>query len=295
MDLAIRRATPRDRRAVLEMVRTNWGGGDYLPHVFDRWVRSRRHPLYVACAGERVVGVARLAWLAPHEAWLETLRVAPRWRRRGVGRALMEYRIARAREKGARRIAFSTAYDNVAIHRAARHLGFRRVAALQRREAQARAGPSPRRAVRRELAALWRLAVAARRPLSRFVNVGFGWRWKPIVRDDLTRAVRRGGCLVVDGPSGVGALAVVDVLDDRDSARVGERPAGSVRTLSVRYLAGSAPSIRSLLGSLRAEASRRGLAKVSCYAPHRELGATFESAGYRRPWRGSARLYERVL
>jgi hypothetical protein len=74
----------------------------------------------------------------------------------------------------------------------------------------------------------------------------------------------------------------VDASDDR-------------RTLSVRYLAGSAGAMRSLLGSLRAEASRRGLAKVSCYAPHQGLRATFEGAGYRPPWRGAALLYERFL
>jgi GNAT superfamily N-acetyltransferase len=64
-------------------------------------------------------GVAQLRfrfglWLAGTDCWLEDLFVAPPARRRGVGAALVQASIARARERGARRIELDTNETNAA-------------------------------------------------------------------------------------------------------------------------------------------------------------------------------------
>src|ERR671936_1088699 len=146
MELVIRRARPADKRGVREAVRTIWNGGDRVPALFDSWVTHRTGPFFVAELGGRVVGMGKLTRITGREAWLEGGRVAPRYRRRGIATALIAHRIAYARERGLRVLRFSTASDNTPIHRAARRFGFRRVAVLWRHEADAIAGPSPRRA-----------------------------------------------------------------------------------------------------------------------------------------------------
>src|SRR5436305_1450812 len=124
--MRIRAAQPRDKRAVRDLC-DRIRRGDYVPSVFDDWVRDRRGRLWVALVAGRVVAVAKLTLLGDREAWLHALRVDPRFQRRGVATALVEHRLARARGFGARVARLDTSEDNVAIHRLMRRYAFRRV------------------------------------------------------------------------------------------------------------------------------------------------------------------------
>jgi len=272
MELVIRRARPADRAEVMAALRSD----DYVPDVFDEWVRLRRDRLFVATLDMRVVGVARLSWLDPTHAWLEALRVHPRFRRRGVGRALMRHRIGLARDGGARWIAFSTAADNEPMRRNARALGFRVAARFQGVEATAVAGEPPARARRGDIAWLWRHVAG------RDVMIGDGgrWRWQPLRGDDLRRAISRGLCFIDETEGEPRAFAIVD-------------PRTS--WLWVRVLVGSAPGRGRLLRALRAEARRRGLRKVGYSMPVPGIARTVVGAGFpASPW-AAALLYAREL
>lgn len=282
MDLAIRPALPRDKRGVFDAIRTVWGGNDYLLKTFDDWVRQRRDRLYVAELDGRIVGVARLAWFSPSEAWLETLRVHPRFRRRGIGRALMRHRIAIARAAGARRIAFSTESQNESQIRSARHLGFRRLATLQWMVARARSGEPPRRARPEDEASLRRL-VRDRSTTDRvLIHRDRGWRWQRLERSDISAAIRARRCYVSDGPRGVRAFAIVEPDKANDE-------------LIIRLLVGGAHGTGELLDRLRAVARGLALSQVSAFRPEARLGATYAKAGYRAPWRFSVAYFERSL
>ncbi len=282
MDLAIRPALPRDKGAVFEVIRTIWRGDDYLIRTFDDWVRRRRDRLYVAELDGRIVGVARLAWFSPTEAWLETLRVHPRFRRRGIAGALMRHRIELARRAGARRIAFTTGSENTPQLRNARRLGFRRVERLQLTFARAAKGPLPRRATRAEVPALWRLAEASRRPHTSLIHRGFGWRWQRMTRADLASAVRRGRCYVVEGPRGIRGFAIAEPITEE-------------RQLHLRALVGGAVATEALLHGLRAIAQAEHLPTVAAYKPLTTLDGPFRRAGYHRAWPWSAAYFERSL
>ncbi len=273
LDVYIRRARPSDKRAVREIARTIWGGDDYVPEVFDDWVKDRRGGLWLAIVGDRPVGVARLTLLGDREAWLHALRVHPRWRRRGVARVLIAFRLDRAKRLGARIARLDTADDNAPVHQLTRRFGFRRVARYAFWRKPARAGRIPRQANGSELAALWRLARGA----DLLLHGEFERRI--LSRDDLARATRAGRCLVVGHLGEPAAMALVEPR---------------VEGLRLRYLAGSGRALRELLSVLPAEASRRGKERVGVTASP-ALWRALRAARFRRPWSGEMHVFEKRL
>jgi len=84
-------------------------------------------PVHVAEAGGRVVGMVSLnvfTTMTGPKAYLDHLVVDPDWRRRGVGRALVEHAIALATAAGASRIDLTAGPDKAAGRSLYGSLGF---------------------------------------------------------------------------------------------------------------------------------------------------------------------------
>jgi ribosomal protein S18 acetylase RimI-like enzyme len=95
----------------------------------DALVSSDDAPTYVAEIGDQVVGMVTLCvftTLTGSKAYLDHLVVAPDFRRRGVGRALVEHAIDQARVAGASRIDLTANTSKQAGHTLYRSLGFQR-------------------------------------------------------------------------------------------------------------------------------------------------------------------------
>src|SRR5437762_12437298 len=120
----IRAAQPKDKRAVRALCARIWSD-DYIPDLFDEWVRDRRGRFWLAVDDGRVIGIAKLTLIGQHEAWLHALRVDPRHRRSGVGTALLAHRLERARRLGARVARLDTQEANTAVQRTMRRFGLR--------------------------------------------------------------------------------------------------------------------------------------------------------------------------
>ena len=284
MEIVLRRAQPGDKRTVEDLCRRIWGRHDYLPEVFDEWVRDRRGGLWLASIDDRVVGVAKLTLLGDREAWLHALRVDPRCRRRGVATALVAHRLDRAKRLGARVARLDTGDDNIAVQRLARRFAFRRVGRYTFWRRRARVGPVPRSAVAADLNALERLALTGDGLLhERFAR-------RALDRKDLARAIRRHDCLVAGRLGRPLAMAIVD----RTSLPAGTRSGAALERLRVLHLGGSGQGLRSLLAALPAEAARRGLQNVGIPAQARHWPA-LRALQYRRPWPDSMLLFEKTI
>ena len=92
-------------------------------------IRSDDAPAYVAEIGERVIGMVTLCvfrTLTGTKAYLDRLVVAPNWRGRGIGRALVRHAIERAEAAGASRIDLTANDGKQAGRLLYESLGFQR-------------------------------------------------------------------------------------------------------------------------------------------------------------------------
>lgn len=84
----IRIAQESDRVTVLEFCRETFSWGDYIADVWGKWMSSGG--LYVCDEDGLVVGIYHIAFLSG-EAWLEGMRVHPRYRKKGIGSKMMHH------------------------------------------------------------------------------------------------------------------------------------------------------------------------------------------------------------
>ena len=97
-----------------------------------------RARIYIARDGGRIVAMAALHFTTSTAeggkvAWFEDCIVRPEHRRRGLGKALLEYVIAQARAEGALRVMLLTDGDNHGAQALYRKSGFRDSAMLAMR------------------------------------------------------------------------------------------------------------------------------------------------------------------
>ena len=270
--MKIRRARATDKRAVRAMLARLWRD-DYIPDVFDEWVRDRRGGLWVAVEDGAIVGIAKLTLLGDREAWFHALRVDPRYHRRGIGTALLAHRLERARRLGARTFRLDTAADNVAVHRLMRRFGFRRIETFTAVVARARAGDAPPRASAKDAAAVLRILVRGDGLFHTPYTV------RRVTRADVAGAAREGKCLVTED-----AAAIVEPWNRT----------GLPTRLAIYALGGTSRGVTELLRGLRAEAKRHKQPRVGFAAPSRWWRAA-RAAGYRKVWPDAMHIFERKL
>ena len=121
--LHIEPAEPRDARELARIhgqgFYRGWPSADFASFLDDRAT-----PAYIACdARRRIAGFALIRTVAD-EAELLTIAVDPRWRGRGVGRALMDAAFADLMLSPARRMFLEVDEQNLAAIRLYQKLGF---------------------------------------------------------------------------------------------------------------------------------------------------------------------------
>lgn len=126
MSVAIRPATEADLDVIVDI--ENGAFSDPWTRRSFRSLMVAPHSWFVVAtdAAEHVVGYAVLLVTAP-DADVANIAVAPRGRRGGVGRALLEHLLARARRSGVERVFLEVREGNVAAKSLYTALGFTRV------------------------------------------------------------------------------------------------------------------------------------------------------------------------
>jgi GNAT superfamily N-acetyltransferase len=130
LSVRIRRARASDKEEILEFVKDIWRGHDYIPRVWDDWLRDRKGQMFVADLNGRPVGMNRIRFMPDGSGWLEGVRVHPNFRRMGIATQLGRNSMSFARKRGLRTIRLTSGYFNKPAHAQVAKMGLKEVARM---------------------------------------------------------------------------------------------------------------------------------------------------------------------
>jgi ribosomal-protein-alanine N-acetyltransferase len=118
-----------DIEPVMTIEKELFGDDAWSDAMFWSELAQRDTRLYlVEEAEDTVMAYAGLCAYVPHEAYIQTIAVAPRAQRRGVGTALLEELIDEARKRGVGHLDLEVRADNDAARRLYERHGFIEIA-----------------------------------------------------------------------------------------------------------------------------------------------------------------------
>ncbi|MBF6592279.1 MAG: GNAT family N-acetyltransferase [Ktedonobacterales bacterium] len=293
--LAVRSAQPEDRDAVFAFCARTWGDdGDYLPSVWDAWLRDTTGTLLIGTLDEWPVAVAHIRMLSDDEAWIEGVRVDPTLRQRGLGRVLISRALVVARERGAAVARLISDADNLPSQRLFAAFGFTRVAELAHYQAEpltleTKAELSPLLIpTEADFERIWAwLEQSNLTPFNGGLEVNH-WTARALTEPQLRAYLTMGAVMLLEAYETIQALAVAVVEAPEET-----KP---MPVLFVRYMDGQAEGIGRLALALRRRAAERHLTGVRLWLPDLHiLQDAMDGAGYLRKAHGLLWIYAREL
>jgi len=128
MPVKIRRLCFSDRNDVLEISRHVWEGHDYLPLVFEQWLKDKNSYFYGVEVDGRIVAIGNLHLIDnKRTGWMEGLRVHPDFRGRGYANDLTRFLVKKGEDLGVDRLRYATGENNAASLKLASNAGFSRL------------------------------------------------------------------------------------------------------------------------------------------------------------------------
>jgi GNAT superfamily N-acetyltransferase len=112
----------------MSFIKDVWGGHDYIPLVWDRWLADPTGKMFVVEADGKVVGMNRVRFLEDGSAWFEGARVHPDYRSRGLASMLGENSMEVARRRGVRVFRLTSGSTNKPAHRQIARIMFKEAA-----------------------------------------------------------------------------------------------------------------------------------------------------------------------
>lgn len=122
--LTIRPAQQSDKEAVFKFCKYTFNWGDYIPSVWDEWLKEEKAKLLTATLNKKPVGIMRVTMQKPSETWLQAARTHPNHRRKGIATALTNACLQWAKTKGAKIARLATDSDNHSAQKTLKKLGF---------------------------------------------------------------------------------------------------------------------------------------------------------------------------
>lgn len=124
----VRPARPSDKKPLLSFIKDVWGGTDYIPYVWDKWLTDRNGKMFVVEVNGAPVGMNRIRFLEDGSAWFEGVRVHPDFRGRGLASMLGENSMKVARERGIWVYRLTSGSHNKPAHRQIARINFKELA-----------------------------------------------------------------------------------------------------------------------------------------------------------------------
>lgn len=274
MEAKVRPATAADKVPLMSFIKDVWGGHDYIPSVWDLWLRDRRGKMFVVEVDGIPVGMNRVRFLEDGSAWFEGARVHPAFRGRGLASMLGENSIRFAAARGVRVFRLTSGSHNKAAHRQISRILFREIARFRVYEPPKGKKPRPTGKATRMPPSELATAMGLLRKAKEF-QLGRGVFWHDFAAASLTKdvvfgllaegAVWRAGeavAVVSAGDEGEGDWEEICYLGGPvpDSTRLVKALVGRDRKASQRFV--FLPQGSPMISALRKEGYSRNFSMI---------------------------------
>ena len=274
MGAKVRPAKPADKAPLMSFIKDVWGGHDYIPSVWDRWLHDRSGKMFVVEADGIPVGMNRVRFLEDGSAWFEGARVHPAFRGRGLASMLGENSMRFAAARGVRVFRLTSGSHNKAAHRQISRIMFRETARFSVYEPPEGKRSKPKGAAIRMAPGELGKAMHLLRIAKEF-KLGGGVLWHDFTAASLTKDVvsgllaegavwRAGDAVAVTrtGGEGEGVWEEICYLGGPvlDSIRLVKALVGRVRNASERFV--FIPQRSPIISALRKEGYSRNFSMV---------------------------------
>ncbi|MEM3874064.1 MAG: GNAT family N-acetyltransferase [Candidatus Bathyarchaeia archaeon] len=275
----VREAREDDREAVFEFCRHTWSWGDYIPHVWDKWLKEPNGKVFVATLDGVPIGIQHITIDKPGEAWLSGARTAPQYRRMGVATAITEKCLEYARSMGVKVARLVTESNNVAALAAVKKMGFKPVAEFVEMTLEKFSGGDSVASSwtgLNQLDNVWSYLQSSevyRRAAGLYTVL---YHWYTLDRRDLERFIGQGKAITYSGENG--AVEGLILVDDAVSREWREN---SIQTC---YIDGDFEAALDMAKFLLGYCQTKGIKKVYGFTcNHKPITDALEKLGFKKP------------
>jgi GNAT superfamily N-acetyltransferase len=284
LKVTCRPARLEDTPDMLELTRTIWEGGDYVPQVWQDWLADPQGILAVAEYAGRVLGLGKLTRLAAGQWWLEGLRTHPEYEGHGIATSLHAYLVDTWLRDGDGTLRLATASFRKAVQHLCERSGFTKAAEFSPFRAPAQTG-SHRvfQPIKADQAAAALASLRASPTLALCSGlIDLGWEWCTPMIQHLAEGARRGEAFWWREERGF-ILTRHDEDDDNEGLLL------SIQTLACRI-----EDLPALLNDAQFLAMQFGYPSIEWRAPLQPAAlAALGRAGFERGWDASVYIYAR--
>jgi RimJ/RimL family protein N-acetyltransferase len=154
----VREAKPSDKEPLMQFISQTWGGHDYIPDIWDEWIKDKNGRVFVVVVDGKQVGMNHIRFLPEKVGWLEGARIRPEFRGRGLASLLGRNSMKFGSLHGTHVFRLTTSSRNTAARRQIGKMGFSEMARFSVHgvvKGRFRSNPSVHVVRARELRATW--------------------------------------------------------------------------------------------------------------------------------------------
>ena len=193
--LKVRRAREQDRQAVFSFTKKTWEWGDYIPSVWETWLKHG--DTLVAAYDDEPIAIVHLQYNGT-QSWLEGLRVSDKFRRKEIGTKLVQESINQLTRRKKSIVRLTVDLQNIPSLKLFSKLGFRENFRFYSLEKDTLSQTSTKAVVatKQHISEAWKFVKK-----SKELNLSKGlysnwWRWWQLTNEELEKYVKNEQCLL---------------------------------------------------------------------------------------------------
>ena len=288
--ISVRKARGSDREAVFKFCEKTWSWGDYIPKVWDEWLKQKGGRLFVATINGVPVGISYVTVDKPHEAWLRGARTDPNYRRKGVATAITRKCLEYTKKKDTKVVRLVTESDNKAAQAVLQKLGFKPVAEFVKMENEkitTENAEASRWAAKNDVNTLWNYLQSSETYLKAAGLYTTLYHWFSLEKKDLARFVKEQKAIVHENKKGeTDGLVLIEDATAREWYE---------NTIQTCYIDGNYNATLDVTRFLKNHCKNTGVKKIFGFTcNHKPVTSALEKLGF-KPAASVEIVYERKI